>query len=59
MNPIKWDKIDLIKPNWINYCDDDTVKVLLDNRIIREKVKEYIANDDYGRLSYNRIWSLM
>ena len=59
MNPIKWDKIDLIKPNWINYCDDDTVKVLLDNRIIREKVKEYIANDDYGRLFYNRIWSLM
>ncbi len=59
MNPLKYDKIDEVEPGWVVLCQDDTIKELLNDGLIRHKIKDYIKNDPTGQLYYEKIYSLL
>lgn len=59
LDPLNFSDLDMIRPTWVCYCDDDIIQKLLDIRIIKEKVKEYITNDNFGKLEFDRIWELL
>lgn len=59
LNPIKFEKIGRVQPVWVCFCEDKIIKALLKNRIIKEKVKEFITSDVFGKLRFDRIWKLL
>ena len=59
LNPIEFEKIDKIEPVWVCYCEDWIIQNLLENRVIKEKVKEYITNDTLGKREFDHMWKLL
>lgn len=59
LNPIEFEKIDKIEPVWVCYCENWIIQNLLENRVIKEKVKEYITNDTLGKREFDHMWKLL
>ena len=59
LDPLNFSDLDMIQPTWVCHCEDSIAQKLLDYRIIKEKVKEYITNDTFGKLAFDRIWKLL
>ena len=59
LDPLNFSDLDTIQPTWVCHCEDSIIQKLLENRIIREKVKEYVTNDTFGKLVFDRIWKLL
>lgn len=59
LDPLNFSDLDMIQPTWVCHCEDGIIQKLLENRTIKEKVKEYITNDTFGKLVFDRIWKLL
>ena len=59
MDPVNFIYTDKIKPSWVCYCAPETIKILLNNDVIKSKVKNYIRNNNFGKLRYEFIWELL
>lgn len=40
-------------------CEDDILKELLKDEVLRNKMKTYIKEDYWGKLEYERIWKIL
>lgn len=49
----------MIKPTWLCRCEDDILKELLKDEVLRNKMKTYIKEDYWGKLEYERIWKIL
>ena len=59
LDPINFKHINEIKPTWVCRCDNEIIKSLLKNEIVRSKIKDYVRNDDFGKFEYEFIWNLL
>ncbi len=59
INPLHFKNKQMIKPTWLCRCEDDILKELLKDEVLRNKMKTYIKEDYWGKLEYERIWKIL
>lgn len=59
INPLHFKNKQIIKPTWLCRCEDDILKKLLKDEVLRNKMKSYIKEDYWGKLEYERIWKIL
>lgn len=58
-SPLAFKPIDEVKDTWLLYCEDNDLKGLLKNKIIKEKAKKYIEENPWHNSFKNRFFKLV
>lgn len=59
MDPLNYNNTTEIEPQWIILCQDETIRELLKNNLLRQKIKEYIKTDATGKLYFEKIYDFL
>lgn len=57
--PLVFEPIDEVKNTWLLYCEDNILKKLLKNEILKEKAKKYIEDNPWHYSFKNRFFKLV
>ncbi|MBS6563596.1 MAG: SIR2 family protein [Staphylococcus sp.] len=59
IDPLHFENKQIIESTWLCYCEDNILKQLLKDEVLRNKMKIYIKEDYLGKLEYERIWKIL
>ena len=59
IDPLNYNKLDEIEPEWVILCPDEVIRVLLKEDSLKQKIKDYIRTDATGKLYFEKIYKLL
>jgi len=59
IDPLNYNKLNEIKPEWVILCPDEVIRVLLKEDSLKQKLKDYIRTDATGKLNFEKIYKLL